>query len=169
MRYLCIGLLLALLFSGCGGWGDYVHKSDRFKFKFTFPQKWEVWDRSDDERDYLVASLLDGPREAKIVVIADPVAPDISPNEIYPSFMDGGGDGAILTEFSVEGKGAISCKNGEGRYVRVSYLTEEYRINGMRVLFLGNRFKLQIDVEMPADDFVMHETEFFKMISLMEL
>ncbi len=169
MRYNWIGLIAVVLLSGCGGWGDYVHKSDRFKFKVVFPQKWEIWDRSNDRDDHLVASLPYDIPEAHITVRATPSAPDISANEIYPTFMDGGGDGAILPEFVIENKEAISCKNREGRQITYTYLTERHRMKGIRTLFIGTRFILRVDMEMPADNFADHEVEFRKMVSLMEL
>ena len=168
MRYLNIGFILMLLLSGCGGWGDYVYKSDRFKYKITFPKGWEVWDRSTEQEDYLDAEYPDIP-EARITVMASASAPDISPNELYPSFMDGGGDATILTEFAISDKGAISSKNREGRQITYTYLTEKHRINGMRVLFIGNRYIIRVKMEMPVDSFVDHEAEFHKMISMLEL
>lgn len=169
MRLVLVLLFAVILLSGCGGWGDYQFKSDRFKYDAAFPEKWEVWDRSDDRRDYLVASLPDGPPEAKIILIAEPLAPDVNANEIYPSFMSGGSDAAIYEGFEVTGKGTMKCKNTEGRYIRVTYLTENERIKGIRSIFLGFKFKLLISMETTEDNFVLHEHEFFKMVSLIEV
>jgi len=173
MRFMWLWFLTAIYLSGCGGWGDYVHKSDRFKFKIAFPVHWEVYDRSDNQIDYLEATLPDVSREARIVVRATPVAPDISPTEIYPMFLEGSGDAAILLEFVIEEKGTISSKTGDGRFIKISYLTEEHRIRGIRTLFLGGpvrgRYRLEVSMEMPADNFLDHEADFRKMISLMEL
>ncbi|NQU06047.1 MAG: hypothetical protein HQ568_08140, partial [Calditrichaeota bacterium] len=141
MKSLLICLTAIIFISGCGGWGDYQFKSDRFKFDVAFPEKWEVWDRSDDRRDYLVASLPDGPREARIILTAESLAPDVSSNEIYPSFMNGGGDASIYEDFEVASKGTMKCKNSEGRYIKVTYLTENERIKGIRSIFLGFKFK----------------------------
>lgn len=168
MKFLNVGFLLLFLISGCGSWGDYVHKSDRFKYKITFPKGWEVWDRSTEQEDYLDAEYPEIPK-ALLTVRASASAPDISPSELYPSFMDGGGDAAILTEFAITEKGTISSKNREGRQITYSYLTEEDRIKGMRALFIGNRFIIRIKMEMPVDNFEDHEAEFQKMISMLEL
>ncbi|MCF7810728.1 hypothetical protein K9N50_07035 [bacterium] len=169
MKPLLICLASIIFLSGCGSWGDYQFKSDRFQFKASFPEKWEVWDRSDDRRDYLVASLPDGPPEAKIVLIAEPMAPDVNANEIYPTFMDGGGDASVLTEFKVIGKGTMKSANSEGRYIKVTYLTDKHRIKGIRSIFLGFKFKLTISMETTEDDYILHEHDFYKMVSLIEV
>ncbi len=168
MRPLLIGLIALLYLTGCGGWGDYSYRSDRFKYKVTFPQKWEVWDRSDDSADFLVGSLPDDAPEAEIVVKAHSVAPDLSPHEIYPSFMDGS-EYADRLEFRIEDKGAISCRNGEGRFIKFDYLGEESRMRGMRVLFIGDRFIMEVTMEMPEEDFIAREVNFTKMVHLIEL
>ena len=168
MKFLSLGLVTILLMSGCSRWGDYVHKSDRFGYKITFPVHWTVWDRSTDREDHLDAEYPDIPG-AQMTVLTSPTAPDIHPNEIYPTFMDGGGDTAILTEFEILTKGAVSCKNREGRQITYTYLTEDQRIKGMRALFIGERFIFTIKVEMPSDVFVDHEPEFNKMLSMLEL
>ncbi|MFH0765922.1 MAG: hypothetical protein V2A61_05830 [Calditrichota bacterium] len=168
MKRFGAGILLILFAAGCGGWGDYVYKSDRFKFKLTFPDKWEVMDRSDDKRDFLIAALPDIP-DARIIVTALPVAPDISPNEIYPSFMEGKGDAAILMEFKITEKSTISAKNAEGRLIKVQWLGENTTMQGLRTIFLGNRFILEISAEMPQEQFLNHEIDLKKMIRLLEL
>ncbi len=172
MRSFWSGLVaLLLLLSGCGGWGGYVYKSDRFKLKVVFPSKWEVWDRSDDTSDYLVATIPDDIPEARIKLIVRPVAMDLSPNELYPTFLEGGGDAAFLPDFSVKGRGTISAKNGEGRHILISYLTEEHRIKGMRAIFPvpDKRYVLEIEMSMPEEDYIAYESDFKKMISLIVL
>jgi hypothetical protein len=168
MKLLVLGLAVILLTLGCASWGDYVYKSDRFNFKVTFPDKWTVFDRSTDSEDHLDAEY-PGVTAAQMSILAYPSAPDISPNEIYPSFMDAGGDAAILTEFNIVTKGAVSCRNREGRQITYTYLTDEQRIKGMRVLFIGERFIITIKIEMPSDAFADQEPEFNKMISMLEL
>jgi len=156
-----------LLLAGCGGWGDYEHKSDRFKFKVTFPVKWEVWDRSDDHSDHLVATLPDILPEAKLAVRVTPLAPDATINEILPSFK--GNLPTEMEEFEIVDEGTISSKKGEGRSITYTYLTEKHRIKGIRALFIGFRFQVRVEMEMPNDNFITYEPEFRKMISLMEL
>ena len=167
MRTYWMGLLALLYLTGCGSWGDFTYKSDRFKYKVTFPEKWEVWDRSDDSADFLVGSLPESPK-AVILVKTHTVAPDLSPQEIYPSFMDGS-EYAGKLEFKIEDKGAISCKNAEGRFVKFGYLGEEQKMRGIRALFLGERYIMEITMEMPEDDFLVHEMDFNMMIHLIEL
>lgn len=130
---------------------------------------WEVWDRSDDSGDYLVASLPDENPDAKITLKSRKVAPDISPNEIYPTFLDGSGDGSVLMEFQIEEKGTISAKNGDGRMIVISYLGEKHRMKGIRTIFLGMRYIVEITYEIPADNYLDHVSDFRKMISLLEL
>ena len=36
MKRFILGLTILFVISGCGGWGGYVHKSDRYDFKFIF-------------------------------------------------------------------------------------------------------------------------------------
>jgi len=167
MKRLLIGFIVLAALSSCGGWGGYVHKSDRFKFKFVFPVNWEVWDRSDDNRDYLVANLPDV-KESEITLLTTPVSPDLSPHEIYPLFLDGGKDGAFLQDFEVVEQGTIRAKNIEGRMILIKFTKDRAPIRGLRAMFLGNRFTLEIHTTMPEDQFVVHEADFRKMISLME-
>ncbi|HHE46400.1 MAG TPA: hypothetical protein ENL08_01685 [Bacteroidetes bacterium] len=169
MRSSWIVLVVALLLQGCSSWGDYSFKSDRFKFKITFPERWEIWDRSDDRNDYLVASLPDDIRDASITVRATPTAPDIGTDEVYPSFLEGDGDAAILPKFEVLERGSISCKNREGRQIIYTYVAEKHRMKGIRTLFIGLRYILRVGMEMPEDNFDDYVLDFRKMISLMEM
>jgi len=167
MKRFGTGILIILFGAGCGGWGDYVYKSDRFKYKLTFPVKWEVMDRSDEKRDFLLANLPDIP-DSRISVLATPVAPDISPNEIYPPFMDGNGDRAILTEFRILERGTIPAKDKEGRFIKVQWLGENATMQGLRTIFMADRFIIEIRAEMPQDNFPSHEGDLKKMIHLLE-
>ncbi len=160
MRSVCIGLLILFVIAGCGGYGDYKHKSDRFDFSITFPDKWEVWDRSDDRRDFLVATLPSLP-DAEIVVIATPVAPDISPNEIYLKLK--------ATDERIIEEGMISCKNTEGRFIITGDRVENQPMKSINTLFLGERFMLEISLIAREGDFTNSEAEFRRMIRYMEL
>ncbi len=160
--------LFLLLIIGCTSWGGYVHDSERYKFQFTFPENWEIWDKSDDRRDFLTGTYK-GNTNTKMDMIATPVAPDISPNELYPFFLDGSGDAMSLEEFSVQDKGVISASNGEGRFVKVHWKGEKSGMRGFRALFIGNRFKLEVRAEMPEDIFPEQEVEFLKMIKALKL
>jgi len=168
MRKWVISLLALALLGGCGKWGGFSYKSDRFKFKTTFPDYWEVWDRSSDASDFLVGTLPDAVPGGEIIVRAIPVAPDISPNEIYPSFLDGSDYGDRL-EFAIEDRGTISCSNSDGRFIKYHYRKDNEKRRGMKVIFLGNRVIIEVSMEMPEDAFIMHESDFTKMIHLMEL
>ena len=168
MRRILLSLTVLTLFVGCGRNNGFKHKSDRFHFKIAFPANWEVWDRSSDSQDYLVGSLPDQVPNAEIAVKAVPVAPDISPNEIYPSFLDGS-DYADRNEFNVEDKGSISCSNSEGRFIKYRYLGDKAKMRGIKVMFIGNRMLLEIYMEMPEDAFITHELDFNRMIKTMEL
>lgn len=152
----------------CGGWGGYVHKSDRFKYILAFPVGWEVWDRSDDSRDLLVGSVTSNPN-VEIIVSAIPVAPDLNPHEVYTTFLEGGQDVAVYDEFIVASQGTVHAKNAEGRSIQVEYDKNRQSMRGFRVKFLGNRFTLEIQASAPADEFVLFEPEFKKMISVLEL
>lgn len=159
---------LVVMLAGCGGWGGNKFTSDKFGFKVTFPEHWELWDKSNDEVDFVEASIPDRVPTARIVVRAVKVAPDLSPNEIYPSFMDGS-EFAGRTEFTIEDKGTIACKNSEGRFIKYMWRDEERRMRGMKAMFLGTRMLFQVWMEMPADDFINYEGDFTKMIRLIEL
>lgn len=165
MKFFIAGIFAAMIFAGCGGWGGYIHKSDRFGFKFTFPVGWEVFNRSDDARDRLIGTIPEY-EKSEIEIVADKVAPDISPSEIYPSFNAWEVD---AEEFRVEDRGTMACKNAEGRYFTYSYRTEEGYMQGMRVIFLGNRFILRIYIEMFQDEYLLNEIEFRRMIRFIEL
>jgi len=168
MRQLMASLLMAVAIVGCGRWGGFSYRSDHFKFKVTFPDNWEVWDRSSDANDFLVGTQPDAVPKGEIVVRAVPVAPDISPNEIYPSFLDGS-DYADRLNFAIEDRGSIACSNSEGRFIRYHYQQGDERIRGMKVVFLGNRVLIEVSMEMPEDAFITNESDFNKMIKLMEL
>jgi len=159
-----VGLLV-----GCGGWGGYKHKSEKFSsLRVTFPDKWEVWDRSDDTRDFLVATM-DGVPDAQITIIADPAAPDLHPTELYPTFETGGSDRQDLPEFSVEEKGTVSVANAEGRFIKVEWLGEKSRMKGYRALFVGHRFVLNVRIALSVDDFTVHELEIMRMMKNIEI
>lgn len=160
--------LVLLSIVGCTSWGGYIHDSSRYKFQFTFPDGWEVWDKSDDRRDFLNGTFK-GNSNTKLEMTATPVAPDIEPNELYPFFLDGSGDAESLEEFSIDDKGLISASNGEGRFVKVRWKGEKSTMRGFRALFIGNRFKLEVRAEMPEDIFSEHEAEFNKMIKALKL
>lgn len=161
-------LLLIPLVAGCTSWGGYIHESSRFNFTFTFPDGWEVWDKSDDRRDFLSGTYHSN-QATKIEMIATPVAPDISPNELYPFFLDGSGDAESHEEFHIDDKGLVSASNGEGRFVKVRWKGEKVNMRGYRALFIGNRFKLEIRAEMPEDVFGEQELEFPKMVKALKL
>ena len=169
MKYLTILILSAMWLTGCNGWGDYYFESDRFDINVTFPHKWEVFDRSDDLHDFLEARIPEIDPYAIITVRAQSMAPDINANEIYPMFMEGSGDVAILNEFRITEKGMIPSKKAEGRFISYTYLTDKHRINGMRVLLLGFRVKVNVEMEMPEDNFHKHEREFREMIRNIEV
>ncbi len=168
MRLQWIILTITLSFIGCSSWGGYIHKSDKLPLKIIFPDKWEVFDRSDDRRDFLVATYPGSP-ESKIEVITTPTAPDIHPNEIYPTFQAGGGDQDDLLEFEVTDRGSVSCSNAEGRYIKVQWLGEKTRMKGYRALFIGNRYLLEIKISIPAEEFVNHELDLAKMMKFIEI
>jgi len=161
-----LGLAIILLQS-CGGWGGYIHKSDRFKYVMAFPIGWEVWDRSDDSRDIIVASNTNNPN-SEITVLAIPVAPDLNPHEVYTTFLEGGQDVALYEEFRVGVQGTVHAKNAEGRSLHVEYEKGGQKMKGFRTKFLGFRFTLEIQASAPEDDFVLLEPEFRKMISVLE-
>lgn len=171
MKQILFGLCVILLIAGCGGWGDYVHKSGNFDFSMSFPDGWEVDDRSDGEHDYLTAVMPNVPG-SKIVVIAEKRAPDIDAGEVYPSFNEAG-DLVTQEEFNILRRGTIACKTTEGRSLEFQYLGSESTMRGLRAIFIGSRPGLRIVVEvrteMYKDDFVMHEDELRKMISELQL
>jgi len=170
MRYIWIGLTALLLLSGCSSWGDYVHKSSNFDMKVIFPEKWKVRDRSDSKFDRLEATIPYDVPTARISVNAKPMAPDIHVNEIYPMFMEGGGDASYLFEFEIIDRGMISSKKCEGRFIIYTYLPPEgERIQGMRVLLLGFRIQVNVKMEMPKDSFNEYEREFREMIRNIEV
>jgi len=160
--------LVAISIIGCASWGGYIHDSARFKFQFTFPDGWEVWDKSDDRRDFLNGTFR-GNTATKVEMIATPIAPDISPNELYPFFLDGSGDAGEFEEFSIDDKGIVSASNGEGRFVKVRWKGEKFNMRGYRALFIGNRYKLEVRAEMPEDVFPEQEPEFNKMVRAIKL
>lgn len=161
-------LSVLLLLAGCGGWGGYVHDSERFKFKLTFPDGWEVWDKSDDTVDFLQATYREKP-ETKIEVLAVRTAPDLEPNEIFPFFLGGSGDAVNLQDFAIEEKGTVSAQNGDGRFIKVRWTGEKLSMRGIRALFIGNRYRLSIVAEMSADDFPLQEAELMKMLRMLQL
>ncbi len=168
MKKFTILALALLTLAGCTSWGGYIHDSSRFKFQFTFPDGWEIWDKSDDRRDFLLGTFK-GNTATKLEMTATPVAPDISPNELYPFFLDGSGDAGELEEFSIEDKGLVSASNGEGRFVRVHWKGEKTGMRGFRALFIGNRYKLEVRAEVPEDSYSEHEVEFNRMIRALKL
>jgi hypothetical protein len=157
-----------LILTGCGGWGGYIHQSEKFKFEFIFPDGWEVWDKSDDRRDFLQA-MLDGSQDAKIEVTALPTAPDISVNEVYPFFLEGSGDAAELQDFQIEERGMVPASNGEGRFIKVKWTGEKKDMRGYRALFLGNRYRLDVRAEMTEEEFLKYEQDMSKMIKHLKL
>lgn len=161
-------ILLAFMLVSCGEWGGYKHKSEAFKFNFVFPPNWDVMDRSDENRDLLTAELPEVPG-SKIVVSSRGVAADVSPNEIYPYFMQGGGSASTLNQFRILDRGTISGKNVEGRFIRFQYLGEPGEVECMRAIFLGNRFIVEINAEVPKEVFVDQEPNFRKMFSFFEI
>lgn len=169
MKYnksITFGLVIIILVS-CGGWGGYIHKSDRFKYHLAFPIGWEVWDRSDDSRDILVGSIESSP-DAEIQVTAIPVAPDLNPHEVYTTFLEGGQDVAVFDNFRVTSQGTVHAKNAEGRSIQVEYDKSGQSMKGFRTKFLGNRFTLEISTSAPAEEFILLEPDFKKMISVLE-
>jgi len=168
MRLIVVSFIAAMLIAGCARWGGYVHNSEKLPLKIIFPEKWDVFDRSDDRRDFLVASYPGSP-DTKIEVTTTPTAPDIHPNEIYPTFQAGGGDQDDLLEFEVTDRGSVSCSNAEGRYIKVQWLGEKSRMRGYRALFLGNRYLLEIRISITADDYITHELELAKMMKYIEI
>lgn len=160
--------LILLALAGCDNWGDYQYESDKFKFKLTFPDGWEVWDKSDDARDFLSASITEKP-DAKIELIATKTAPDISVNELYPSFESGGDDAYNLKEFTVEEKGTAKASNGEGRMIKVHWEGDKGNVKGIRFLFIGNRYQMTIRCQMAEDDYLTYEADFIKMVRRLQL
>jgi len=167
MKRLAGLLVLVILLSGCGGWGGYEYKSDLFEYKFVFPNVWEVMDRGDSKSDHLIAHLPDN-YNAEIKVDALPVSPDLRANEIYLRFMDGGDDASIYMDFEVVNQGTISAKNLEGRYITVKFLKDGEPMQGIRAKFLGFKYTLEVKATVPEDDYILRETEFRKMISMIQ-
>lgn len=164
-----LALLLSMLFLfGCSKWGDYVFVSEHFNYKVVFPVKWVVSDRSNDVGDYVVGSLDELPG-ARLIVKSRSIAPDVSPNEIYPGFILGGGDQNIFNEFRVTERGTASAKNADGRMIKVEYLNEHGTMSGIRGIFIGNRYILEVVAETPKDNFQDWEYEFRKMFLEIEL
>ena len=168
MRLGCLALGLMLVLAGCDNWGDYKYNSEKFKFSMTFPSNWEVWDKSDDSRDYLEAGMADKP-EAKITVSVTRSAPDLNPNELYPTFESGGDDAFQQTEFGVDYKGTATAANGEGRLLKVHWKTDKFKMRAIRFLFVGNRFQMNINCQMNEDDYLTHEADFIKMVRRIQL
>lgn len=162
-----LSLSLLILF-GCTSWGGYQHKSSRFKFTYTFPSGWEVWDKSDDRRDFLLANYKGDPKMS-IEVIATPVAPDLSTNEVYPFFLEGSGDAGELNEFTIEDKGLMPTKNTEGRFLRAKWKVDQTYMRSYRGLFLGSRFKLEVKAVMNEDQMNEHEAELTRMFHEIDL
>jgi len=132
-----------------------------------FPIGWEVWDRSDDSRDILVATITSNPK-AEITVTAIPVAPDLNLHEVYATFLDGGQDASLYDQFRVGMQGTVHAKNAEGRSLIVEYEKGGQKMKGFRTKFLGFRFTLEIQASAPADEFIMLEEDFKKMVSVSE-
>jgi len=168
MKRLLFVFTILLATAGCDNWGDYQYKSEKFNFSMIFPDNWEVWDKSDDARDFLVASIPDKP-EAKIEVIVTRTAPDIHVNELYPTFESGGDDPGTLQDFGVDEKKSVSAANGEGRMIKVHWSGETKNMKGIRFLFIGNRYQMNIRVEMAEDDYVANELDFLKMVHRIQL
>lgn len=167
MKRLIAFLVLLLYISGCGGWGGYVFKSEQFKYKFTFPPKWEVIDRSDATGDHLVGNLPDD-NFAEIMLTAVPVSPDVSPQEIYLRFSDGGDDATLHFDFEVLETGTINAKNLEGRFILVQYQKNQETMRGIRAKFLSNRFTLEAKADVLEDQYPLQEAVLKKMIRLIE-
>jgi len=168
MRRIAVVAAALLMLAGCDKWGDYKYESEKFKFKMTFPERWEVWDKSDDSRDYIVANLPDKP-DSKIEVSVVRTAPDLHVNELYPTFESGGDDPSQLTEFGVDDKASVSAANGEGRMIKVHWTGERAKMKGIRFLFVGNRYVMNVRAEMSEDDFLTNEPEFLKMAHRIQL
>ncbi len=164
-----IVLTMALLaLAGCNRWGSYEFKSEKFSTKILFPDKWEVWDKSDDSRDFLVANYPNKP-EAKIEVTSVHTAPDIETNEIYPTFESGGDDAVVLQDFGVDEKGTVSAANVEGRFIKVHWSGDKKNMRGYRAIFICNRYMLTLKADMVEDDYTQNEMDFLKMVRLMQL
>lgn len=165
-----LGVGLSLAFTiGCKGWGGYIHQSDNFPLKVTFPPGWEVIDRSDDHQDLLEASK-PGLEGATIVVQARPTAPDLQPNEIYPPFQAGDGDQFTLDEFRVESRGSIKCSNGEGRYIIAEWVGPDKRVRkDYRAIFIGERYLVKLKSTFRLEDYPLNEGDMIKMVSKIKL
>lgn len=155
--------------SGCHRWGGYVHHSENFSLKVTFPPRWEVIDRSDDHQDLLEAFRPDV-EEAKIIIHARPTAPDIHPNEIYPPFQAGDGDQFALDEFEVDRRGSIKCANGEGRYITAEWLgADKKRRKDYRAIFIGDKYLIKLKATFRLEDYPLNESDIIKMIQKLKL
>jgi len=158
-------MVLLFVLGGCGSWGDYTFKSDSFGYKMNFPENWEILDRCDGSSDHLIANLPDD-RFSEITVTAQAVSPDVGSSEIYLRFLDGGNDAVIYDDYVILEKGTISAKNLEGRFIKTEFVKGKEPMQGMSAKFLGHRFTLEIKAISNEDMFVVHETDFKKMISL---
>jgi len=161
-------VILLIMLTGCDNWGDYQYSSEKFKFKITFPDKWEVWDKSDDARDFLQGSIPSKP-ESKIELIAIRTAPDLHVNELYPTFESGGDDAFEKNEFAVDEKGTFSASNGEGRFIKAHWEDDKGVIRCMNFLFVGNRYQMNINCVMREEDYMTNEADFVKMVRRLQL
>jgi len=167
MKRLVIFTVLLFAISGCSSWGDYSFKSDAFGYKMNFPETWEVLDRCDGSMDHLIANVPDD-KFSEITVTAQKVSPDVGSNEIYLRFLEGGNDAVIYNDYVILEKGTISAKNLEGRFIKTEFVKNKEPMQGMSAKFLGNRFTLEIKAISNEDMYVVHETDFRKMISLIQ-
>lgn len=160
-------IIMVLLFglSGCGSWGDYTFKSEKFGFKIHFPEKWEILDRSDESGDFLIANLPDD-KFSEITVTAQSVSPDVGASEIYLRFLDGGNDAVIYDDYTIVEKGTVSARNREGRFIGTEFSKDKEPMFGYSAKFLGNRFTLEIKAVTTEELFIAKEADFKKMVSL---
>jgi len=155
--------MVLLIVVACGGWGGYVHKSDHFGYRIPFPVEWEVWDRSNDVSDNLLGTIPSEPN-AEIQVLAVKVALDINPHGVYMIFLEGGQDTFLYDQFRVSNQGTIHAKNAEGRSIEVQYINKGQSYRGIRAMFLGTGFTIEIKASAPAEKFSLFKPVFKKMI-----
>lgn len=165
MKRLVVLMVFLFALCGCGSWGDYTFKSDTFGYKISFPENWEILDRSDGSADHLIANLPDD-KFSEIIVTAQKVSPDVGASEIYLRFLEGGNDAVIYKDYIILDKGTISAKNLEGRFIKTEFVNDKEPMQGFSAKFLGNRFTLEVNAISNEDMYVVYEADFKKMISL---